>query len=144
MTGRKKASATANIPAMQILPHSKKHLQQRISQPCRYHDTPQKYQATMQSGELKSGMPDEAEQESIVAWYFCGVLWYLRLKQWQTACTVCHLISFILFIKYHFVLLSLLQVCHLQLVIRSHRLFRHFLRGSVLQLMYQRVSADIV
>ena len=23
----------------------------------------------MQSGELKSGMPDEAEQESIVAWY---------------------------------------------------------------------------
>ena len=24
----------------------------------------------MQSGELESGMPDEAEQESIVAWYF--------------------------------------------------------------------------
>ena len=23
----------------------------------------------MQSGELKSGMPDEAEQENIVAWY---------------------------------------------------------------------------
>ena len=23
----------------------------------------------MQSGELESGMPDEAEQESIVAWY---------------------------------------------------------------------------
>ena len=33
-----------------------------------------KYQATMQSGELESGLPDEAEQESIVAWYFCGVL----------------------------------------------------------------------
>lgn len=161
MTGRKKASATANIPAIQILPHPKKYLRYQISQPCRYHrilksicdseypshadtTTPQKYQATMQSGELKSGMPDEAEQESIVAWYFCGVLWYLRLKQWQTARTVCHLISFILFIKYHFVLLSLLQVCHLQPVIRSHRLFRHFLRGSVLQLMYQRVSADIV
>ena len=105
MTGRKKASATANIPAIQILPHPKKHLQQRISQSCRYHsipkkhlqqriskpcryhrilksicdseypshaDTttlPQKYQATMQSGELESGLPDEAEQESIVAWY---------------------------------------------------------------------------
>ena len=24
----------------------------------------------MQSGELESGLPDEAEQESIVAWYF--------------------------------------------------------------------------
>ena len=64
-----KASATANIQAMQIPPHPKKHLQQRISQSCRYHDTPQKYQATMQSGELESGLPDEAEQESIVAWY---------------------------------------------------------------------------
>ena len=36
----------------------------------RYHNTPQKYQATMQSGELESGLPDEAEQASIVAWYF--------------------------------------------------------------------------
>lgn len=27
----------------------------------------------MQSGELKSGMPDEAEQENIVAWYL--VVW---------------------------------------------------------------------
>ena len=88
--------------------------------------------------------PENPVPNRLVAWYFCGVLWYLRLKQWQTARTVCHLISFILFIKYHFVLLSLLQVCHLQLVIRSHRLFRHFLRESVLQLMYQRVSADIV
>ena len=87
MTGRKKASATANIPAIQILPHPKKYLRYQISQPCRYYrilksicdskypshadtTTPQKYQATMQSGELESGMPDEAEQESIVAWYF--------------------------------------------------------------------------
>ena len=64
-----KASATANIPSIQILPHPKKYLRYQISQSCRYHDTPQKYQATMQSGELESGLPDEAEQESIVAWY---------------------------------------------------------------------------
>ena len=66
------------------------------------------------------------------------------LKQWQTARTACHLISFILFIKYHFVILSSLLVCHLQPVTRSHPLFRHFLQESVLRLMYQRVSADIV
>ena len=98
----------------------------------------------MQSGELESGLPDEAEQESIVACYL--VSWHLHLspKQWQTARTVCHLISFILFIKYRFVLLSSLLVCHLQPVTKSHPLFRHFLQESVLRLMYQRVSADIV
>ena len=36
MIGKKKASVTANIPAMQIPPQGKKYLQQRISQFCRY------------------------------------------------------------------------------------------------------------
>jgi hypothetical protein len=36
MTGRKKASATANTSLLQIPLHQKKHLQQQISHSCRY------------------------------------------------------------------------------------------------------------
>ena len=71
-----------NIKAVQIHQLSKKHLQQQINPGYRYikskksksphrstyfnHDTPQSKKKTMQSSELESGLPDEAEQECIV------------------------------------------------------------------------------
>ena len=71
-----------NIKAVQIHQLSKKHLRQQINSGYRYirsqksksphrstyfnHDTPQSKKKTMQSSELESGLPDEAEQECIV------------------------------------------------------------------------------
>ena len=93
---KKRASATANIKALQIQQLPKKHLQRRISRQYRYishqkrictsnkprmqiHQKsksfiappisitiPSKKEKTMQSSELESGLPDEAEQECIV------------------------------------------------------------------------------
>ena len=37
-----------------------------------------KYQATILSCSASSGMPDFNSQDCIVAWYFCGVSWYLH------------------------------------------------------------------
>ena len=37
-----------------------------------------KYQATMLSCSASSGMPDFNSPDCIVAWYFCGVSWYLH------------------------------------------------------------------
>ena len=71
-----------DIKTVQIHQQPKEHLQQQISEMCRYmrcqksesfwhpiyfnHDTPKKQEKTMQSSELESGLPDEAEQECIV------------------------------------------------------------------------------
>ena len=77
----KKASVTANIKAVQIHQPSKEHLHKRINPGYRYirHQKsksfiappisitiPSKKEKTMQSSELESGLPDEAEQECIV------------------------------------------------------------------------------
>ena len=77
-----KASATANIKSVQIQQLPQRHLQQRISEMCRYmrcqksesfclpiyfnHSIPKSKKKTMHSSESESGMPDEAEQECIV------------------------------------------------------------------------------
>ena len=37
-----------------------------------------KYQATMLSCSASSGKPDSNSPDCIVAWYFCGVSWYLH------------------------------------------------------------------
>ena len=80
-TAAKKASATANIKAVQIHQPSKEHLHKRINPGYRYirHQKsksfiappisitiPSKKEKTMQSSELESGLSDEAEQECIV------------------------------------------------------------------------------
>ena len=78
----KRASVTANIKTLQIQRLSKKHLRQQINPGYRYikskksksphrsayfnHGTPPSKKKTMQSSELESGLPDEAEQECIV------------------------------------------------------------------------------
>ncbi len=78
----KRASVTANIKGLQIHQLPKEHLHKQINRGYRYirfqksksphrstyfnHDTPKSKKKTMQSGELESGLPDEAEQESIV------------------------------------------------------------------------------
>ena len=70
-----------NIKAVQIHQLPKEHLRQQINTGCRYTDPrkvnpsslhlfqsqyTKKQEKTMQSSELESGLPDEAEQESIV------------------------------------------------------------------------------
>ena len=61
--GATRASAIVNIKAVQIHRLSKKHLRQQITRWCRYTT---KQEKTMQSSELESGLPDEAEQDCIV------------------------------------------------------------------------------
>ena len=61
--GATRASAIVNIKAVQIHRLSKKHLRQQITRECRYTT---KQGKTMQSSELESGLPDEAEQDCIV------------------------------------------------------------------------------
>ena len=76
---QKRASATVNIKVLQIQQLQKSHLQQQINREYRYirkvnpsslylfqsrYST--KKEKTMQSSELESGLPDEAEQECIV------------------------------------------------------------------------------
>ena len=78
-----------NIKAVQIHQLSKKHLRQQINPEYRYiryqksksfiiHLFQSRYtskqEKTMQSSELESGLPDEAEQECIVFFLLCGVL----------------------------------------------------------------------
>ena len=78
----KRVSATENIKGLQIHQLPKEHLHKQINREYRYiryqksksthrstyfnHDTPQSKKKTMQSSELESGLPDEAEQECIV------------------------------------------------------------------------------
>ena len=59
----KRASTTANIKELQIYQLSKEYLRKQITETCRYTT---KQEKTMQSSELESGLPDEAEQECIV------------------------------------------------------------------------------
>ena len=82
----KRASATVNIKVLQIHRSKKEHLQWRINREYRYiryqkiesthpsiyfnHGTPPR--KTMHSSELESGLPDEAEQESIVFFFLGG------------------------------------------------------------------------
>ena len=76
---KKRASATANIKGLQIHQLPKEHLHKQINREYRYirkvnpsslylfqsrYST--KKEKTMQSSELESGLPDEAEQECIV------------------------------------------------------------------------------
>ena len=60
----KKSSATANKPRIWIHQVPEKQIHHRST----YfdHGTPQSKKKTMQSSELESGLPDEAEQECIV------------------------------------------------------------------------------
>ena len=84
----KKTSATMNIKPVQIHQLSKKHLRQQINPGYRYIrsqksksiiappisiSTPQSKKKTMQSSELESGLPDEAEQECI-AFFLLGAV----------------------------------------------------------------------
>ena len=78
----KRVSATEHIKVLQIHQLPKEHLRQQINTGYRYirfqksksphcsiyfnYDTPKSKKKTMQSGELEAGLPDEAEQESIV------------------------------------------------------------------------------
>ena len=48
-----------------------------------------KYQATMLSCSASSGKPDSNSPDCIVAWYFCGVSWYLH--DWDIRCCRCFL-----------------------------------------------------
>ena len=48
-----------------------------------------KYQATMLSCSASSGKPDFNSPDCIVAWYFCGVSWYLH--DWDIRCCRCFL-----------------------------------------------------
>ncbi len=77
----KEVSASSKKSKLQIQWSKKEHLQQRISEMCRYmrcqkskffwnsiyfnDDTPKSKKKTMQSSELESGLPDEAEQEMV-------------------------------------------------------------------------------
>ncbi len=79
---KKRASATMDIKVVQIYQLPKEYLQQQITTLYRYirhqksksshrstsfnYDTSQSKKKTMQSSELESGLPDEAEQECIV------------------------------------------------------------------------------
>ena len=83
----KRVSATANIKPAQMHQLSKEHLRQQINPGYRYirHQKSksfivplisitihQKQEKTMQSSELESGLPDEAEQECIVFFLLGG------------------------------------------------------------------------